>query len=478
VQKSKLIERIAELVTTRKAPLLADIRDESAEEVRVVLEPKSRTVDPAQLMEMLYRASDLETRIPLNMNVLSAGQVPKVMGLREALQSWLDHRQVVLRRRSEYRLEKIAKRLEVLGGYLIAYLNLDEVIRIIREEDEPKAELMRRFDLTAVQADAILDMRLRSLRKLEEIEIRKEHDELTAEQGELEALLSSEDRQWERIGDEIKDLKKRFGPSTHLGRRRTSFSDAPDIEIVPPEALVEREPITVICSEKGWIRALKGHLDDVSEVKFKEGDGPRFALKAQTTDRLILFATDGRFFTLSADKLPGGRGHGEPLRLMVDLGEADDVVELFVHDPERKLLVASQKGDGFIVPEKDVIASKRSGRQVLNVTAPNEAAVCRPVKGDHVAVLGDNRKLLVFPLSEVNEMGRGKGVRLQRYTKGGLADVKTITLADGLVTYDRSGRARTFADLADWTGARANAGLAVPRGFPSGSGFGGGFDAD
>jgi topoisomerase-4 subunit A len=419
--------------------------------------------------------TELESRFPLNLNVLSAGQVPGVMSLREALLAWLEHRKNVLVRRSNFRLDKIAKRLEVLEGYLKAYLNLDEVIRIIREEDEPKPALIKRFKLTDNQAEAILNMRLRSLRKLEEMEIRGEHKELSAEQKELKALVKSEGKQWERVSDEIRQVKATFGPKTKLGARRTTFSDAPAIDFVPVEAMIEKEPITVICSRKGWIRSVKGHLAADADVKFKEGDGPRFTLHAETTDKILLFATDGRFYTLDAAKLPGGRGHGEPVRLMIDLDESRDIVELFVHQPGRKLLVASHEGNGFIVPEDEVVAMRRAGKQVLNVSGTDEAVACAVVQGDHVAVIGDNRKLLIFPLSEVNEMTRGKGVRLQRYKDGGLGDVKTFTLKQGLVAYDRSDRARTFDGLKDWLGQRAQAGRLPPKGFPVGHKFGGGF---
>lgn len=475
VQKSKLIEKIAELLQAKKLPLLEDVRDESAEEIRLVLVPKTKTVEPEHLMESLFRMTELESRFPLNLNVLSAGQVPGVMSLREALLAWLEHRKNVLVRRSNFRLDKIAKRLEVLEGYLKAYLNLDEVIRIIREEDEPKPALIKRFKLTDNQAEAILNMRLRSLRKLEEMEIRGEHKELSAEQKELKALVKSEGKQWERVSDEIRQVKATFGPKTKLGARRTTFSDAPAIDFVPVEAMIEKEPITVICSRKGWIRSVKGHLAADADVKFKEGDGPRFTLHAETTDKILLFATDGRFYTLDAAKLPGGRGHGEPVRLMIDLDESRDIVELFVHQPGRKLLVASHEGNGFIVPEDEVVAMRRAGKQVLNVSGTDEAVACAVVQGDHVAVIGDNRKLLIFPLSEVNEMTRGKGVRLQRYKDGGLGDVKTFTLKQGLVAYDRSDRARTFDGLKDWLGQRAQAGRLPPKGFPVGHKFGGGF---
>ena len=475
VQKSKLVEKLAELLQARKLPLLEDVRDESAEEIRLVLVPKSKTVEPEHLMESLFRATDLESRFPLNLNVLSAGQVPGVMSLRGVLRAWLEHRKEVLVRRSRFRLDKIEKRLEVLEGYLKAYLNLDEVIRIIREEDEPKPALMKRFKLTDNQAEAILNMRLRSLRKLEEMEIRGEHKTLTAEQKELKSLVRSDDKQWARVADEIKEVT--FGPKTKLGARRTNFSDAPAVEYVPMEAMIEKEPVTVVCSKKGWIRTMKGHVGPDTEIKFKEGDGPRFTLHAETTDKILLFATDGRFYTLDVTKLPGGRGHGEPVRLMIDLDESREIVELFVHQPGRKLLVASHEGNGFVVPEDEVVAMRRAGKQVLNVTGTDEAVACAVVQGDHVAVLGENRKLVIFPLKEVNEMTRGKGVRLQRYKDGGLGDIKTFTLKQGLIAYDRSDRARTFDGLKEWLGQRAQAGRLPPKGFPVGHKFGGGFGA-
>ena len=478
VQKSKLVEKIAELLQARKLPLLEDVRDESAEEIRLVFVPKSKTVEPEHLMESLFRATELESRFPLNLNVLSAGQVPGVMGLREALRAWLEHRKEVLVRRSNFRLDKIEKRLEVLEGYLKAYLNLDEVIRIIREEDEPKPALIKRFKLTDNQAEAILNMRLRSLRKLEEMEIKGEHKKLTGEQKELKALVRSDAKQWERVGEEIKEVKATFGPKTKLGARRTQFSEAPAVEFVPVEAMIEKEPVTVVCSKKGWIRTMKGHVTPDQEIKFKEGDGPRFMLHAETTDKVLLFATDGRFYTLDVTKLPGGRGHGEPVRLMIDLDESRDIVQLFVHEPGRKLIVASHEGNGFVVPEDEVVAMRRAGKQVLNVSGTDEAIACAVVKGDHVAVIGDNRKLLVFPLKEVNEMTRGKGVRLQRYKDGGLGDIKTFTLKQGLIAYDRSDRARTFDALKEWLGTRAQAGRLPPKGFPVGHSFGGTFGAE
>jgi topoisomerase-4 subunit A len=473
VQKGRLIERIAELLNEKKLPLVADIRDESAADVRVVIEPKSRTVDPVVLMEQLFRLTELEVRFPLNMNVLSMGRVPQVLSLKQVLREWLDHRNVVLLRRSRHRLANIAKRLEVLGGYLIAYLNLDEVIRIIREEDEPKPALMKRFDLTDVQAEAILNMRLRALRKLEEMEIRREHEKLTTEQRELEALVASPEAQWETIATEIRAVRDRWGRKTPLGRRRTTFADAPDVDAEAEAALIEREPLTVVCSEKGWVRALKGHIADTSTLQFKDGDQLLVALHAQSTDRLLVFSSSGKMFTLDAAKLPGGRGHGEPVRLMVDMDAADAIVRLLVHRPDGKLLVASSDGNGFVVPEADCLATTRKGKQIMNVKLPAEACACVPVadEADHVAVVGENRKLLIFPLAQAPEMARGKGVRLQKYKDGGLSDVKAFLLAEGLSWQDSSGRTWTVADLGEWVGERAQAGRSPPKGFPRNNKF-------
>jgi topoisomerase-4 subunit A len=475
IPKARLVARIAELLLQKKLPLLTDVRDESAEEVRLVLEPKSRSVDPVLLMESLFKLSELETRIPLNMNVLSHGQVPNVLSLRQVLREWLYHRQVVLVRRSNFRLAKIDHRLEVLEGYLIVYLNIDKVIKIIREKDEPKPALMKAFKLTEVQAEAILNMRLRSLRKLEEMEIKREHESLTKERKELKALLGSKDRQWKTIADEIKALKDQFGQKTVLGKRRTSFADAPEgVEIELAEAMIEKEPVTIVLSEKGWIRAIKGHHTEPESLAFKEGDRLKSFVKAQTTDTILLFATNGRFYSLGADKLPGGRGHGEPFRLMIDIEEAGDAVELFVHQPGRKLLVAGTSGHGFIVAEDEVLAQTRKGKQVLNVPAGSEAAVCTPVDGDSIAVIGDNRKLLLFPLKELPEMPRGKGVRLQRYKDGGLADAKTFSKKVGLTYIDSANRSFTLssAGLREWWGVRAQAGRLPPRGFPKSGKFG------
>ncbi|MBL8884283.1 MAG: DNA topoisomerase IV subunit A [Hyphomicrobium sp.] len=477
VQKAKLIEKIAELITEKKLPLLGDVRDESAEEVRLILEPKSRTVDPVLLMESMFRSTELEVRFGLNMNVLSGGQIPNVLSLREVLSQWLEHRIEVLVRRSQHRLKKIEHRLEVLDGYLIAYLNIDEVIRIVRHEDDPKARLMAKFKLSDVQADAILNLRLRSLSKLEEIEIKAEHDKLSKERREIKQLLKSDELQWERVSDEIKQTRERYSKKTVLGRRRTTFADAPDFEVDLDAALAEKEPITVILSEKGWIRALKGHQDDLAKIDFKQGDALKTALQAYTTDKLILFATNGRFFTLEASQLPGGRGHGEPVRLMVDMEENHDFVEIFAHDPARKLLVASSGGYGFIVPEEEVVASTRKGKQILNVSEPEEAAVCVPVEGDHVATIGENRKMLVFKLDEVNEMSRGKGVILQRFKDGALSDVRCFKKSDGLTWLDSAGRefSLSWSELKEWVGERAQAGRMAPKGFPRSNKFGSAF---
>ena len=472
VQKSRLVEKIAELMTARKLTLLADIRDESTEDVRLVLEPKSRNVDPEVLMESLFRHTDLESRVSLNMNVLDADNTPRVMTLREVLRAYLDHRQVVLQRRTAFRLDKIANRLEVLDGYLIAYLNLDEVIKIIRYEDEPKVELMARFDLNDVQADAILNMRLRALRKLEEEGIRKEHADLKAEQKNLRALLRDEAKQWKVIADQVKETRKSFGQDTELGRRRTELGEAPAGVVIPLEAVVEREPVTVLCSAKGWIRAMKGHHEDLSDAKHKEGDRARFAVQAQTTDKLVIFATNGRFYTLGVDRLPGGRGFGEPLRLMIDLPNDQDIVSLYVHQPGRKLIVASADGRGFLVPEDEVIAQTKNGKQVLNLGGGVEAAVCRPAEGDSVAVIGENRRLLLFSLDELPEMTRGRGVIMQKYRDGGLSDVKTFMMEEGLSWSAGAGRERVERRLADWVGKRAQAGRLPPKGFPKSNRFG------
>jgi topoisomerase-4 subunit A len=460
VQKSRLIERIAELLQEKKLALLADIRDESAEDVRIVLEPKSRNVDPAVLMESLFRQTDLEIRFPLNMNVLDGGTTPRVMNLREVLQAFLDHRHEVLVRRSRFRLGNIEKRLEILDGFLIAYLNLDEVIRIIRTEDEPKPVLIARFRLTDNQAEAILNMRLRSLRKLEEMEIRGEHSKLTAERKELNRLLADEKLRWDRIAAEIADLRARFGEKTALGRRRTALGEAPAEVAVPAEALIERENLTVICSQKGWIRAFKGHLEDLSDLRFKTDDSLGFALRCESTDRILVFASNGRFYTLGADKLPGARGDGEPLKIMLDMGEAD-IAQMMLFKGGRRLLVASSDGRGFLVPEDEVLAQTRAGKQVLNLGEGARAVVCVPAEGDTVAVIGENRKLLFFPLSELPEMTRGRGVALQKYKDGQLADARVWRWADG-----GWWRGAQDTDLRPWRGERGQAGRLPPPGFP------------
>ncbi|PHQ71693.1 MAG: DNA topoisomerase IV subunit A [Sneathiella sp.] len=464
VQKSKLIERIAELIQTKRLPFLADVRDESAEDIRLVLEPKSKNVDAGMLMQGLFRFTDLENRFSLNMNVLDATRTPGVMNLRDVLQAFLDHRFIVLVRRSEYRLGKIATRLEVLNGYLIVFLNLDEVIRIIREEDHPKQGLIDTFTLTDNQAEAILNMRLRSLRRLEEMELRREHDALTAEQVGLEELLGSEDLRRTAISDEIRELKKLLLKHPEISARRTRIGEAVELPDIPLEAMIEKESITVICSDKGWIRAIKGQPEKSGTEKYKDGDKERFWIPAETTDKLVLFATNGRFYTIGADNLPRGRGHGEPVRLMIDLGNDRDIVALFVHKPGRKLLIASSDGRGFIVNENDVIAQTRNGKQVLNVSGDNEAAFCTEVAGDSVAVIGENRKLNCFALEELSEMTRGRGVTLQRYKDGGLSDIKTFNKEDGL-TWKSGERTRTEHDLTGWYTRRSNAGRLAPRGF-------------
>ena len=476
VVKGRLYERIAELIGEKKLPLVGDVRDESAELIRLVIEPKSRTVDPVLMMESLFKLTELEIRFGLNMNVLSGGQIPNVLGLRDVLKQWLEHRVEVLVRRSEYRLKKIEHRLEVLDGYLIAFLNLDEVIRIIRFEDEPKQKLMTAFKLSDVQAEAILNLRLRSLAKLEEMEIKAEHDRLSKEKRELQALLKSQDQQWEKISGEIRDVREKYSKKTVNGRRRTILADAPTIDAELEASLVEKEPITVILSEKGWIRAMKGHMEDTSKLEFKQGDELRKTLLAHTTDKLVVFATNGKFYTLEASQLPGGRGHGEPVRLMIDMEENTDFVEVFVHEPGRKLLVGSTAGHGFIVPEDEVLASTRKGKQVLNVDAGDEAKVCIAVApgADYVATIGDNRKMLVFPLEEINEMTRGKGVILQRIKDGALFDARTFVKKEGLTWLDTAGRTFTldWKELHDWVGQRSQAGRVAPKGFPRSNKFG------
>ncbi|MBS3981557.1 MAG: DNA topoisomerase IV subunit A [Rhodobacteraceae bacterium] len=488
VQKSKLIEKLAELVQIKKVPLLADVRDESAEDIRLILEPRSRTVDPEVLMGSLFRNSDLEVRFSLNMNVLIDGKVPKVCSLKDVLRAFLDHRREVLRRRSLHRTQKIDARLEVLEGLLIAFLNLDRVIDIIRYDDDPKPALMAedwskshiramsekdyqppakgQGVLTEVQAEAILNMRLRSLRRLEEMELNAERDALTRERADLADLLDSDRRQWKRIGKELDEVRKTYGKGTVLGARRTQFADATEVEDIPYEAMIDREPITVICSRMGWIRAMKGHVDLAAEQKFKDGDGPRFAFHAETTDKILLVAENGRFYTLLGANLPGGRGMGEPVRLMIDLPNDTGITDLLIYRAGQKYLLASSAGDGFIVPSEELLAQTKAGKAVLTVRDGVKTAVCVAVAGDTIAVVGDNRKMLVFPLSELPEMAKGKGVRLQKYKDGGLSDAITFSRADGLSWKDPAGRTRTETDLIEWTGARASAGKMAPRGFP------------
>ena len=475
VQKSRLIEKLAELLAEKKLPLVADVRDESAEDIRVVIEPKSRAVEPAVMMEQLFRASELETRFPMNMNVLVDGVIPKVVSLKEALRQWLDHRRTVLVRRSRHRLAKIEHRLEVLAGMLVVFLNLDEVIRIIREEDEPKEVLSKTFELSEVQVNYILDTRLRSLRRLEEMELKRENDALVKEKAEVEALIADEGKQWKTVAWQIKELKKKYGPETPLGRRRTTFAEAPaaaDVERASA-ALVEREPITVVVSEKGWIRALKGHVADLTTLQFKGDDRLKTSFLAETTTRILVLATDGRVFTLDGSKLPGGRGQGEPIRVMADLGESEAIVAVLPYVAGSKMLIASTDGRGFRVGQDDMIGETRKGRQVLNVDKPAEACLLVPAAGDEVAIIGENRRLLVFPLDQVPEMTRGKGVRLQRYKDGGIADIRVFKVEDGLSWQDSAGR--TFVvkkpELRDWIGNRAEAGRLPPKGFPKANRF-------
>ena len=471
VQKGRLVEKIADLLNARKLPLLGDLRDESAETTRLVLEPRSRTVDPDILMEQMFRVTDLESRVSLNMNVLDAGTIPGVMNLRDVLEAYLRHRDDVLVRRTRYRLGRIAHRLEVLDGYLIAYLNLDEVIRIIREEDEPKPVMVAKWNLSDVQAEAILNMRLRALRRLEEIAIRTEHGELNTEMNALREMVEDPDRRKEKIAAEIRDVRSRFGKKTPGGARRTEISAAPAGIDIPEDVLVEREPITVICSYKGWIRTVRGHAREGGDLKYREGDRRRFVIPAQTTDRLLAFGTDGRFYTLEAGRLPGGRGFGEALRLMIDLPDGQDIVALFVHRPGEKLLVASQDGRGFVVAEDGVVAPRRAGKQVLNVGDGVEAASCAPVRGDMVATVGENRRLNIFPLSDLPRMTRGRGVKLQSYRDGGLSDVTTFALADGL-SWKTGAGVRTEKVPQEYLGKRAQAGRIAMRGFPRNNRFG------
>ncbi len=471
VQKAKLVEQLAELLEAKKLPLLGDIRDESTELVRLVLEPKIRSIEPAALMETLFRATQLETRFPLNMNVLTADRTPVVMGLRGVLRAWLDHRGEVLVRRSRHRLGAVERRLELLDGFLSVFLDLDEVIRIIREEDDAKQGLIRRFGINDGQAEAILNMRLRSLRRLEEMELRREHAALEKERKGLNALLGSEKLRWKRVGEEVAGIRDRFG-SGPLGERRTLLAGVPDAVDVSVEMAVEREPLTVVLSQKGWIRAVRGHLADGGELKFKEGDALRLLLPCQSTDRLCLFGTNGRAYTLRAAELPRGRGDGQPIRLLAEMTNADEAVTLFVWREGARCLVATMAGRGFVVEAADLLAERKGGKQVLNTRPGEEALLCIPSEGDHVAVVGDNRKLLVFPLDQVPVLARGSGVILQRFKEGGLKDAKVFRLAEGL-TWRLGEKTRTETALRDWLGERAQAGRLPPNGFPRSGSFGG-----
>ncbi|MDO5386446.1 MAG: DNA topoisomerase IV subunit A [Pseudomonadota bacterium] len=470
VVKSKLIEKIAELLFNKKIPLLADVRDESSHDVRIVLEPKNRTVDANLLMEHLFKQTELESRFNMNMNVLDSEGVPHVLDIKQVLKEFLSHRHIVLQRRAQYRLDKINARLEILSGYLIAYLNLDEIIRIIREEDEPKAVMMKEFKLTDNQAEAILNMKLRSLRKLEETEIKQEFDDLSSEKGELEALLGDEAKRWEALGNEIKLVKDKFGKKTALGRRRTEFAEAPaDIEM-PLEVLIEKEPITILLSQKGWIRCLKGHVDLNEDFKFKDDDALQTAIHAQTTDKIIIFDTAGKFYTFPANDIPSGRGFGQPLRLMIDLGIADSVCALFAFEAGAKYVIASNTGRGFIVDENHIIAQTRNGRKIMNLAEGEVAAFCRKVTGDTIATIGENRKLLVFKIEEIPSMARGRGVTLQKYKEGNMSDMQIFNAADGF-TYNRAGGTKTETELLTWFGHRAQIGKLAPFGFPKSNKF-------
>ncbi len=475
VQKSKLIEKIAELLNDKKLPLVADIRDESAEDIRVVIEPRARTVDPEMMMEQLFKLTELESRFPLNMNLLADGVVPRVVSLKEALRQWLDHRRDVLLRRSRHRQAEIAHRLEVLAGMLVVFLNLDRVIAIIREADDPKQELKASFDLTDVQATYILDTRLRGLRRLEEMQLRRENDDLAKEKREIEGLLGDEAKQWKTVAAQIRDLKKKYGPDTKIGRRRTSFGDLPDIATDDiAGAMIEREPVTIVVSEKGWIRALKGHVEDLSALQFKGDDTLSVSFFAETTSKILVLASDGRIFTLDASKLPGGRGQGEPIRLMADIAEGETIIAVFPYAAGRKMLVAASDGRGFLAAQDEMAGGTRKGKLLLNTDKPAAAALIIPAEGDHVAVIGENRKLLIIPLEQLPEMPRGKGVRLQKYRDGGISDAKVFSLKDGLTWKDSAGRTFTVGprELRDWLGNRAEAGRLPPKGFPKNNKFG------
>ncbi|QBR71687.1 DNA topoisomerase IV subunit A [Beijerinckiaceae bacterium] len=475
VQKSKLIEKIAELLNDKKLPLVGDVRDESAEDVRVVIEPRARAVDPEMMMEQLFKLTELESRFPMNMNLLVDGVVPRVVSLKEALQQWLDHRRQVLLRRSRHRQAEIEYRLEVVAGMLIVFLNLDAVIQIVREAEDPKLELKAAFELSDVQANYILDTRLRSLRRLEELQLRREHDELGKEKREIERLLGDEAKQWKTIAAQIRELKKKYGLDTKLGARRTSFGQAPEIAIADfAGAMIEREPVTIVVSEKGWIRALKGNVEDLSSLQFKGDDRLAVSFFAETISKILVLASDGKIFTLEASKLPGGRSQGEPIRLMADIAEGETIAAVLPYAEGMKMLVASSDGRGFLVSQDEMVGGTRKGKQLLNVDKPATAAVIVPAVGDHVAVIGDNRKLLVFPLVQLPEMARGKGVRLQKYRDGGIVDAKVFRMAEGLSWKDSAGRTFTVArgDLRDWIGNRADAGRLPPKGFPKNNRFG------
>ena len=475
VQKSRLVEKIAELLNDKKLPLADDVRDESAEDIRLVIEPKSRTVDPELLMESLFRLTELESRISLNLNVLVKGRIPRVIGLAECLRDWLDHLRDVLVRRTNYRKQQIEHRLEVLGGYLIAYLNIDRVIKIIRSEDEPKPALIKAFKLSEVQVDAILNMRLRNLRRLEEMEIRTEEKNLRSELKDIKALLGSEEQQWSKVAEQVRKVRDMFGPKTPLGKRRTHFADAPEHDLAAiEEAFVEREPVTVVVSDKGWVRTLKGQVSDLSGLTFKTDDRLGFTFFAETTSKLLLFATNGKFYSRDVAKLPGGRGHGEPIRMFIDMEQDAAIVSLFVNSGGRKFLIASHEGQGFVVNEDDCVGNTRKGKQVLNVEMPNEARAIATVAGDTVAVIGENRKMLLFPIDQVPEMTRGRGVRLQKYRDGGLSDVATFGSGEGFTWKDSAGRefAATMKELGEWRGTRADAGRLPPKGFPKSNKFG------
>ena len=466
VQKSKLIEKIAELINNKKIPILADVRDESTDEIRIILEPRTKMIDPSILMETLFKQTDLETRFSLNLNVLIDGRTPKVCSLKEVLNSFLHHQKDVLIRRSKFNLKKIDHRLEVLEGYIVAFLNLDRVIEIIRNENDPKLTLITEFELSDTQAEAILNMRLRSLRKLEEIELRREHEGLLIERANLEDLLNDETIQWKKISSQLRETQKLFGKNNENGKRRSEFAEAIEFEDVPIEAMIEREPITIVCSEMSWIRAMKGHIDLKQELKFRDGDTDKFLFHAESTDKISIFATNGRFYTLSCSQLPGGRGMGEPLRLMLDIPNDVDIVDVFVTKENRKFLVASSKGDGFIISETETNAQTKNGKQILNLKDGAKAIVCKTLNGDHIACIGENRKMLIFPISDLPEMTRGKGVRMQKYKDGGLSDASTFNISSGLSWRDPADRQRTETKLEDWISKRASSGRMAPRGFP------------